>query len=255
MKESGAWFIRYASDTCEVTTEWWYVICDLYNQDELSSNTRSKINRGFRNCSIRRIDAEWLAKYGYECYFAAFDRYKNASSVKREIFCNNILKTTEGPFEYWGCFIRDNLAGYCQCILENIEVSTNVIKYHPAYLKYYTSYALITGIIDHYVTEKGMIVSNGTHSIAHDTNFQDFLLKLGFRPQFCRLNIVYQPWLRFTLQTLFPLRRFLARLPDHNLMHKLKALLLDDQVFLVDRDDVITVQIILLCRIFIFQRL
>ncbi len=32
-------------------------------------------------------------------------------------------------------------------------------------------------------------------------------------------------------------------------------LTLDDQVFLVDRDDVITVQIILLCRIFIFQRL
>lgn len=230
LKESKAWFLRYASKPCEEKTEWWYVICESYSMDKLSSNTRSKINRGFRNCSIRLIDAEWLAKYGYKCYFAAFNRYKNVSPVKREIFCNNILKTTGGPFEYWGCFVKDNLAGYCQCILENNEVSTNVIKYHPAYLKYYTSYALITGIIDHYVTEKGMSVGNGTRFIAHDTNFQDFLLKLGFRPQFCRLNIVYQPWLRFILQSLFPFRRFLTRLPDHDLMHKLKALLYQEEL-------------------------
>jgi hypothetical protein len=230
LKKSGARFIRYASEPLEIETEWWYVICDSYNPDKISSNTRSKINRGFRNCYIRRIDAEWLANHGYECYFAAFNRYKNAIPVEKNIFRNNILTTIEGPFEYWGCFVKDNLAGYCQCILENNEASTNVIKFHPAYLKYYASYALITSMVDYYVTQKGMTISNGTRSIAHDTTFQDFLLKLGFRKQFCYLKIVYQPWLRIILQTLFFLRRFLILLPDFNAMHKLNALIYQEEI-------------------------
>lgn len=230
LKESGAWFIRYASEPCNEETEWWYVVCDSYNPSKLSSNTRSKINRGNHNCSIRRIDAEWLAKSGYECYLAAYNRYKNARPVKGDIFRNDVLKTVCGPFEYWGVFVGDHLAGYCQCIVEGNDVSTNVTKYHPAYLKYYSSYALINAMVNHYTVENGMTISNGTRSIAHDTSFQDFLVKIGFRRQFCRLNVVYQPWLNLVIRTLFPLREFVAHVSDHDFMHKVEALLYQEEL-------------------------
>lgn len=136
LKESGAKFIRYASEPCKEETEWWYVVCDSYAPDKISSNIRSKINRGNNRCSIRSINAEWLAKHGYECYFAAYNRYKNANPIKEDIWSNNILNTVGGPFGYWGVFVEDRLVGYCQCIVEKDQVSTNVIKYHPAYLKW-----------------------------------------------------------------------------------------------------------------------
>ena len=230
LKESGAWFIRYASGPCNEETGWWYVVCDSYNPERLSSKIRNMIKRGNRNCAVSRIDTEWLAQSGYECYLAAFNRYKNARPVSRNIFCDSILRTIGGPFEYWGVFLKDRLAGYCQCIVEKNEVSTNVVKFDPEYLHYYTSYSLVTSMIIHYVAERGMSLSNGTRSIAHDTNFQDILLKLGFRKDFCRLNIMYQTWLNLAIRIFFPLRKFITQRPDHDLMHKVRALLYQEEL-------------------------
>ncbi|MDA8104274.1 MAG: hypothetical protein M0Z71_02745 [Nitrospiraceae bacterium] len=230
LKKSRAWFIRYESEPCERETEWWHVLCDSYSPDKLSSKVRNIIKHGNRNCSIRPVDAEWLAANGYECYSAAYTRYTNARPLKRELFNAELLKTAEGPFEYWGVFVKESLAGYCQCIVEKNEAATNIVKYHPAFLKYQASYALITAIITHYVLEKGMTVSNGTRSIVHDTKFQDFLLKLGFRRQFCRLNIVYQPWMEFAIKTLFPFRNQLLRLPAHGPVNNLRAILYQEDL-------------------------
>lgn len=225
LKESEAWLLRYSSNPCNEETEWWYIICDSYSPDKLSSNARNQIKRANRKCFVQMIDAEWLAQNGYECYSTAYARYNNAKSVEADAFSNGIRRTVGGPFEYWGVFVDDSLAGYCQCIVENNDISTNVMKYHPSYLKYYTSYALITSMINYYVTEKGKIINNGSRSIAHDTNIQDLLLKLGFRRQFCRLNVEYQPWLKVAIQTFFPLRKLIGRLPRRGSMHKLQALL------------------------------
>jgi len=230
LKESKALFIRYASEPSETETEWWYVICDLYNRDKLPSKIRYKINHGLRNCDIRRIDVHWLAENGYECYTSAYSRYRHAKPVKEEIFRNNILKTADGPFEYWGVFVNKQLAGYSQCVIEKDQVSTNTTKFHPDYFKYHTSYALITTMIDYYVACKKMTIINGSRSIAHDTNYQDFLIKLGYRKQFCKLKIIYRPPLKIVLKTLFPFRKFLVQLPDTNIIHKLNALIYQEEI-------------------------
>ncbi|MFN6946976.1 MAG: hypothetical protein ACK4ND_18680 [Cytophagaceae bacterium] len=230
LKTSGAWFIRYASDPCSHETEWYYIICDQYDPSSYSAKIRRNINRGNRNSYVRQIDAEWLAKYGYECYVSAYARYKHASPMSRDQFIKSIISTIEGPFEYWGVFVNDHLAGYCQCIIEDCHVSTNVTKLSPEYLRYRTSYALITTMIKHYVEERNMCLSNGTRSIAHDTNFQEFLVKLGFRKQFCHLNVIYNPLLNFAIKTLFPLRRVLSLLTNSSIAHKLQALLYQEEL-------------------------
>ncbi len=230
LRESGAWFIRYSSDPCEQETDWWYIICDTYDPKMNSSNTRSKINRGNKRCSVKLIGAEWIADQGYGCYTTAFERYKNAIPASEEDFRKNILSTLRAPFEYWGVFVENRLVGYCQCIIENSEVATNVIKFDPSFLKDYTSYALINSLLMHYVVERHMSVSNGNRPVAHDSNMQGFLLKLGFRRQFCRLNVVYQPWLEFVVQTLYPLRKLITTMPGLGLVNKLQSILFQEEL-------------------------
>ncbi len=230
LKESGAYFLRYSSDPCEKETEWWHIVCDKYEPKLISSNTRKNIKRGKRSCSVRQIDAKWLSTHGYECHFAAYSRYKNAAPVSKEVFRNNILATVSGPFECWGVFIEGNLAGYNQCIIDENNVYISVSKYNPAYLRHRTAYALVNTCINYYVVERGMIICSGIRSISHDTNYQDVLLKLGYRKQFCHLNIFYQPWLKIAIQTLFPLRGVIANLPDYGPIHKLQVLLFQEKI-------------------------
>ena len=51
-----------------VASEWYAVICRTFTPIEsvASSNTRSKLRRGLRNCEARRISCEELAGSGYE---------------------------------------------------------------------------------------------------------------------------------------------------------------------------------------------
>lgn len=230
LRNSGALLIRYASDPSSHETEWWNVVCDKYDIQKLSSNTRSKINRSKKMCSVKNIDAEWIAFNGYECYLNAYNRYANMTPHSKEEFQDVIIKTVGGPFEYWGVFVGDQLAGYCQCIIEGNVVATNVFKYDPSYLKHYTSYALIDNLLTHFVFEQGKRMSNGARSIAHDTNTQDFLLKFNFQRQYCHLNIVYQPLLSLAVQTLYPFRKLIDFLPDKANINKVRSLLLQEKL-------------------------
>jgi hypothetical protein len=230
LNESAALFLRYSSDPSNEKTDWWYITCDGYNPNNFSAKRRREIKRAHQNCSVRRVETQWVAEHGYATYAAAYARYKNSVPVSKAQFYTNILKSSTGPFEYWGVFVRSDLAGYCQCVVEENHVATNVIKLDPSYLKHYVSYALVDQLCTHYVVQQGLAISNGNRSVAHDTNFQDFLLKFGFRKRFCRLNITYQPWLRATMKFIFPLRRLLAGLPNHGPLNKLQILLFQEHL-------------------------
>jgi hypothetical protein len=230
LRDSRAWLLQCASHPDRMETEWWYVVCDSYDQMKLSSNTRSKVNRGLRHCMVRRLSPKWLADYGYDCYAAAFHRYKHAEPAREEQFKKNILRTIPGPFDYWGVFVGPSLAGYCQCIVENKDVATSIVKLDPRYLKYYTAYALLDAILTSYVAERGMIVNNGTRSIAHETDFQDFLLKFNFKKQFCRLNVFYTPLIKNAVYVFFPFRKLLSHLPDTMSLDRLSSLLFQEEL-------------------------
>lgn len=230
LKESRAWFLRYSSHPSERETAWWYTFRDAHCPGKYSANTRSKVSRGHRHCEVRAIDADWLARYGYETYRSAHARYRNAIPLSQETFYKNVTGSAGGPFDYWGVFVGQDLAAYCQCIVEGNNVDTSVTRFHPVYLKHYSSYALIDFLINYYVIERRANLSNGDRSIVHDTNFQDFLLKMGFQKKFCRLNVAYQPVLKTIVKSLFPFRKIIATFPDRGLTHKVSALLLQEEL-------------------------
>lgn len=231
LKESGALFIRYTNNPTLNKTAWWYNSCDYYNLSELSSNTRNQVRRGNRECKVKKVDPGWLANHGYHCYRSAYNRYTNAIPVGEEVFRQGILATAGSDvFEYWAVFVDDNLAGYCQCIVEDGQVATSVIKYNPDYLRNYSSYALISGILEHYIAERGMIVSNGTRTIAHDTNVQEYLAKFGFQKRYCKLCIFYRFSVGCFVKAVYPFRKIVLGFPRRGIIHKIQAVLYQEQL-------------------------
>ena len=157
LNQSNAHFIRWSSDPTEEPTTWWWNVCSSYDKSKLSSNTRSKIKRGTRLCTVDRVSAPWLAQHGYECYVSAFQRYTNASPEPFESFRTRIMETAdyEDLFQYWAVFCEGRLVGYVKCDIEPKKgVSTNVLKYNPEGLKQYASYALMDTLLTSYVVER-----------------------------------------------------------------------------------------------------
>ncbi len=230
LNESKAYLMRWSSDPSSQETPWWWIVCDKYDLALVSGNTRSKIRRGQKKCVVRRVSAAWFAESGYECYNKAFSRYHHATPTSKDAFRSSILLKAqhESLFEYWGAFVEEQLVGYVECVVEEDKgVATTIIKYDPDYLRYYTSYAMMDTLLSHYVVERTLPISNGNRSISHDTNIQDFLLKFGFRRQYCRLNVQYRRFLELAILLLRPFRKLL---PGWAAINNVKALLFQEEL-------------------------
>jgi hypothetical protein len=230
LRESGAFFLQYSSMPVKVPTEWWYIVCDSYDTDKLSSKMRNQIKRGRKGYAVARIDCRWLAKHGYQCYVSAFTRYAHARPLTAQEFQAELMATVDGPFEHWGIFQGDQLVGYGQFIVEDRDVLIDVVKFAPPHLRHYCAYALYDTVLRHYVGEAGLTVNDGNRPLAHDTRMHEHLLKYGFKKLYGALNVVYQPWLKWGVSVVFPFRRALMKAPSLRLGATLPALLLQEEI-------------------------
>jgi hypothetical protein len=105
LKESGTLFIRYSSNPTIEETSWWFVVCDAYSFDMLTSKMRNQIKKAYRNCRVEQLKAEWLADKGYSCYKSAYMRYTNATPVDMESFRNSVLSTSDSDIFNGGEFL------------------------------------------------------------------------------------------------------------------------------------------------------
>ena len=233
--ESNANIIRWSNTPTETETPWWYLVCENYEQSKLSPNTKSKIRRGIKRCHVERISSAWLAKNGYECYVNAHTRYQNSKFVygkiksERTFHKNLLLKSRyDSIFESWGVFNSHVLVGYIECEVEKDKgVMTRVIKYDPAYLKDYSSYAMMDTLLAHYVNDNKLPVNNGERPILH-VGLENFLHKFGFTRQFCKLNLHYTHHLQFFI---YCLRLVQGHMPNSKLTELLKGLLRQDEIW------------------------
>jgi hypothetical protein len=131
--------------------------------------------------------------------------------------------------EYWGGFVGDKLAAYTQCTIEENNVDTTVTRFSPEFFRLHIAHAMIHSLIMHYVVSEGKILSNGERSIAHPTNFQDFLIQFGFNKMFCRLNIEYRWLLASALRVGQPLRKMVPSATG-GFLGKLHALMAQEEI-------------------------
>jgi hypothetical protein len=230
LRESGTHLLRYFSRTFEEPTQFWYVVCDRYDFEDLPTKLKTKIRRAYKDCVVRALDASWLAANGYECYTAAFSRYKNGVADSREMFEEKCLSCVDGPFRFWGVFVGNVLASYAKAIVGEDYVTLSVFKIHPGFPSSRPAYALMDAVLREYVIAAKKTVNNGFRSLNHDTNMQDFVLQFGFRKVHCDLQVVYRRPLEILIGLLYPLKPLIDRAPASRVLTSVKALLRQEEI-------------------------
>lgn len=233
---SKAYFLRYISDwEKKEQSQFWYVIKDNFGgMEELSSNTRSKVRRGLKQCMVKKVSKEIIANEGYDVYHHAFDNYNTyMKPTNRETFKKDILNLS--ACDFWAVYKNDEdkMIAYSQNFIEDNSVNYATIKFHPSYLKLYSSYALFYEMNRYYLEEKHFLyVNDGARSISHDTNIQDFLIqKFKFRKAYCKLHVAYRWDIGLIVNILYPLRNIMDKVKINNkILNKILVLLRQEEI-------------------------
>jgi len=233
LKKSKAYLLRWTSDWDGVKSEFWYVIKDCFGGlDELSSNTRSKVRRGLKNCRVLKVLPEDIAQNGYEVYVSAMNNYKtNLNIISEKEFRKN--KGNSDNYDTWAVYEKDTgkMIAYSSNIIQENSCNYTEIKFHPKYLKLYPSYALFYEMNRYYLEEKNFLyVNDGARSIAHETNIQSFLIdKFKFRKAYCRLNISYRWDVKLAIKLLYPLKAIIDKI-DYPVINKIAVMLKQEKI-------------------------
>jgi hypothetical protein len=230
IKRYNVLFARWVSDfDSKNQTDFWYVIHDTpMCMDSYSTNTRNQIKKGLKNFQIRIIAKSVIMQEGYDIYVSAFQSYNTMTGFKsKELF----LKELEGDWEFWGVYSKGALVGYSQNKIIDRSCDYSTIKITPNYRKMYPTYALIFTMNKYYLNEKNLkYVSDGARSLFHQSNIQEFLIrKFKFRKAFCRLHVLYSPFIKRVVFLLYPFRIFLSSI-NITLFKKIELVLKQEEI-------------------------
>jgi len=197
--------------------EWYWVICRRFTPLEaLSSKERKKFRHGLKHCEVRRLSVEELAGAGYLVYQAAWQGYGASPPVSEEAFRQGVLREAAFPdlLHNWGAFVDGRLVAFAQNEIHgDAEAEYSALKLDPAYLHFRPSYALIHTMNEYYLKRMGFqYVNAGARSIAHETNFQAFLIRtFGFEKAYAPLKVHYRWPLGWLVNLAFPIRRLIGK--------------------------------------------
>lgn len=229
---------RWTTDfDCGYETNWWYVLKDEpFDISALKSNYRYKINKGIKYFDVHIIDPMDYQEDLYRVQIEAFSAYpkKYRPTVNKKDFFEGIKNW--GSFEVFGAFYREEnqLVGYSLLRRNgNKWIDLSVQKTVPEYEKHQLNAALVEGVLSYYAEflRNGGFLFDGSRSISHETNFQDYLEKyFGFRKAYCKLSITYNPRIKWFIKPLFLFRKLLAKLDGIGIVHQINAVLKMEEI-------------------------
>jgi len=226
----GVLFLRYFTQTFATPTPFWYTVCYEYCLQDLARKTRIQIQRAYKACRVERIFPLWLADNGYSCYLAAFAKYRNAWPESRAKFEEECRGSAGGPFDFWGVFVGDQLAGYVKYFVGNEYIAGLEMKLDPRYLSLNSSSALQDTILTIYVANQHKTVYAGFRSLLHDTNIHDFLVRFGYRRVYCDFKLVYRSSVRVFVNLLYSFRKVVDYMPDSGWGNRIHSLLRHEDI-------------------------
>jgi len=233
LKLSNALLLRYTSEWKREESIFWFVIKeDFKGMDELSVNTRSKIRRGGKRNIVRKVPSEEIARLGYCVYRSAFEQYRTfIDPLSEEAFRKHIK--SQGECEYWAVFDKESgqMVAYSENFINGNMCLYSTIKFHPEYLKNYTSYILFYEMNKYYLeTKKMAYVNDGARSISHETAIQKYLIeKFRFTKAYVKLHIVYRWDVGLAVAMLYPFRDLIGKV-DHPLLNKVSVILKQEEI-------------------------
>lgn len=226
---------RWTTDwDCKTETNWWYCIKDTpIVLEKLPKQARKDIRKGLKNCAVRTITVDQYTDQLYECYCAAWSKYKNADkAMDKDDFTRSCRERKE--LVYWAAFeaASGKLIGYFSVNEKNGYVEICQAKFHPDYLHIQVSGALYYTVLNYYLEKEGIrYVSSGSRSINHVTNTQEYKEKtFGYRKAYCKLHIKFNPRVRWLMAAIYPLRSITKKFDSHHAVHLLNSVLQMDEI-------------------------
>jgi hypothetical protein len=140
-----------------------------------------------------------------------------------------------GVLEYMGCFHENTLVCFSENCIQDNAVWLGIIRYDPVFLKQYSSYAFMDGMLDYYLNEKNMdYVLDGSRRIYHRTEFQEHLVRVfNFSKEYAILNVKYSPELGIATKLAYPFRSIIWNFCnkwENNTLDKVSAVLRQEYI-------------------------
>ncbi len=194
LKSTNALFAYWTDHWNSSESEWWWTICDNHDYDiESIENARGRrgIRKGLKECSVKRLEPTEFIDLTYDIFLTSIKSYGHKVIPMKSDYKTDILKKSAFKgYELWGAFVNDQIAAFATCVVIDDAVILGSTKSNPALNKYSPNNALFYQITKHYLRERGVkYVSNGARTLLHTTSINDFLIRMGYRKNYCRLNI------------------------------------------------------------------
>jgi hypothetical protein len=222
LAESGMPFVRWDTQFGQIqNSEWWYILRKgLWSIDDVKDKKkRWMIKQGKKGFVVRPLTPKEVVKLCPRVSLAAAARYKSKAEIENYEIIKKRVEASQkvpGVLEYIGCFKGDKLASFSENYIQDNAVWLANIRHDPDYLKEYSSYGLMDGILDYYMNvKKFLYVLDGSRSIHHKTRFQEYLEDIfGFTKEYARLNVVYSAKFGILVKMAYPFKNVLEWFSD-----------------------------------------
>ncbi len=188
-----AWLAYWTTDwDSPASCEWWWTCCDRagYQIENIeSARGRRSIRQGLRNCTVRRVESADFVRLAYPIHRAAMLTYGRRPPTEPE-YARTMERVAAYPgTEFWAAFHGDRMAAFATCQIIDGAVTLGTTKSDPELDRYNPNAALFYSIARHYLQEGLRYISNGSRTLWHPTSINEFLIRLGFRRVFGRVNV------------------------------------------------------------------
>lgn len=222
---------------CGYETEWYHVIKDEpFDITALKAKRRYEINKGLKNYRIQIINPKQYTLDLYKIIIAAYSSYprKYRPKLNKTDFFTSIESWSTSDIIVLGAFDRlsSHICGFVILINHEEYISYSVHKVMPSEEKKGINAALVFGVMEYFNKSNNYkYVTDGERAIRHETQFQDYLMKyFGFRRAYCRLKIVYNPYVKAIVYLLYPFRKVIYRFNSINFLHNIYSVLEQERI-------------------------
>jgi hypothetical protein len=171
--------------------------CPSYGFENLTKWGRKNVRRGLKNCVVKPISFERLAREGWALQLDTLDRQGRQLRAVRETWNKRCLAAADLPgFEAWGACVGDHLAAsvitfqmddcaymlYQQCRRDFLPEHVNNA------LSFVVTQTLVSRPEIHSILY-------GLHSLDAPPSVDEFKFRMGYTARPVRQRVVFHPWL------------------------------------------------------------
>lgn len=218
---------------CGYNTGFYNVIKERpFNLNDLPHSARKSIRRSMESVSIRQIKFCELKDDIWRVYNEATSRYEGLE--KPGSYEQFVADQDYDGIEWWGAFEKktNKLIGYKKIRIYDEYADFVVSKYNQECRSIRGGDALNYVVIDYYINACGKkYIDNGTRSISHRTNVQDYYEeRFGFRKAYCELKVKYRPGIGIIVTILYFFRDLLKKIDGIPIIHLINSVIKMEEI-------------------------